>query len=68
MMQRLRCSGAGFAGAAEKVITSRESVGGIGGSGVAPPDVNQSMNFVGSTYTTGFMIAKGYFASFTVFP
>jgi hypothetical protein len=27
-----------------------------------------SMNLVGSTYSTGFMIAKGYFGSFTVLP
>jgi hypothetical protein len=28
----------------------------------------KSMNLVGSTYVTGFMMAKGYFASFVVLP
>ncbi len=31
-----------------------------------PP--RQSMNFVGSTYSMGLMIANGYFGSFTVLP
>jgi hypothetical protein len=29
---------------------------------------HQSMNLVGSTYVTGFMIANGYFGSITVLP
>jgi hypothetical protein len=32
------------------------------------PDCNQSMNFVGSTYVIGFMIANGYFGSIAVLP
>ena len=38
------------------------------GAHTAPSGRAYSMNFVGSTYVTGFMIANGYFGSFTVLP
>jgi hypothetical protein len=43
-------------------------VGSLEGARTAPSGSAYSKNLVGSTYSTGFMIANGYFGSSTVLP